>query len=222
MGWAARSESAKRSFIPSTPSDPPLSNPRVYNKLEAAQTGAMAQTIRIPVKVIAAGRRPAYNIWHMLNTADTLADAQSCVDALRDFYTSIAAFYNSTTSISMGENVVEVGTTPPVVYATLVRSLVGTGGTAQAPYQLANVCSLRTGFAGRSYRGRIYLGPMSDTALNGAVLNGALVTTINTALATLIAAEDVRVYSEKVPVSTPVTSATNNGNVETQRRRARN
>lgn len=182
----------------------------------------MVYTIRIPVKIVAAGRRPAYNIWHVFNGSDTLATAQAGVDALRDFYTSIAALYNSTTAISMGENVVEVDHTPPVIYATTVRSLTGTGGTTQAPYQLANVATLRTLFAGRSYRGRVYLGPMSDTAHTGAILSGTLNTTINTALATLIGATNIRVYSEKLHVSTAVTSATSNTTIETQRRRARN
>lgn len=182
----------------------------------------MAAIVRIPVKVTAAGRRPSYNIWHTFSATPTLAEAQAAVDALRDFYTSIAAFYNSTTTIEIGINVVEITTVPPLIRPVVIRTVVGTGGTAQAPYQLANVVSLRTANAGRSYRGRIYLGPMSSTALNGAIVNGTLVGTMQTAANTLVATGLLRVWSEKLAVGTVVTGAVVNTAVETQRRRARN
>lgn len=182
----------------------------------------MAGILRIPVKVTAAGRRPAYNIWHMFSPASTLADAQTAVDLLRDFYTSIAALFNSTTAIEIGANVVRITDVPPVILPVTIRNLVGTGGTTQAPYQLANVISLRTPLAGRSFRGRIYLGPISDSAMTGAIIGGALNTTMQTAAATLVASNLVTVWSEKLQNHTIVTSALTNTAVETQRRRARN
>lgn len=181
----------------------------------------MAGVLRIPCQFTAAGRRPSYNIWHCFTTDSTTADAQLAVDALDAFYTSCAALYNSTTTIVIGTQVVEITANPPVIKAITPGSVTGTGGTAQAPYQLANVVSLRTPVAGRSYRGRVYLGPISDTALNGAIISGALVTSIQNAANTLVATGRPVVWSEKLQNYTVVTSAIVNGAVETQRRRAR-
>jgi hypothetical protein len=182
----------------------------------------MVNTIRIPALIQSTGRRPAYNIWHMQNTSENLADAQAATDLVRDFYTGAAGHFQNTATITIGTQVASVDLPTNVIYPVTPRTVVGgTAGTA-APYQLANVVSLRTPFVGRSFRGRIYLGPLAASAINDPTMNGALVTAAQTAINTLVASGKLVVYSEKIPAATVVTSALVNANIETQRRRARN
>lgn len=182
----------------------------------------MAGILRVPVLVQSSGRRPSYNIWHMNSPSSTLADAQAAVDALRDFYTTAATLYQNTTTITIGNNVVEITAVPQTIWPVVNRTVVGTTAGSAAPYQLANVLSLRTAFAGKSRRGRAYLGPIADASITGSVLNAPVMTAIGNAATTLIATGLVRVWSEKLLLATAVTGYLSNNTLETQRRRARN
>jgi len=135
---------------------------------------------------------PGYNLWHVSNFAGaqtTDAAVQAAVDAIRDFYAAIQFHYNDTATITVGESVVEVDATPPVVRAITPRTVVGTASSGQAPAQLALVMSLRSAVATRAGRGRIYLGPIKAADMTtGGRFVAASATTIQTAGNALIAA----------------------------------
>jgi hypothetical protein len=89
---------------------------------------------------------------------------------------------------TIGSTVIEYehNEAPKYVPATAVSVISSTGGAVQ-PLQLAAVISWRTALAGRRYRGRSFLGPLTATAVNSGALSSGFVTGVNTAAATYAA-----------------------------------
>jgi hypothetical protein len=172
---------------------------------------------------------PAVNTFYF--DADTNPSTpQVVVDLLRDFYTSCAALFTSAHSIVIGSRVLllSVGNPlPPVIQGGIIqRTVTGTGGPNGTPPQVALVASWRTALAGRSFRGRSYLGPLSSGVLNtnGGSFTSGTTTLVTTAGGTLItgsitASMRIQVYSRTKNVASPIVGVTVNAIPDTQRRR---
>jgi len=187
----------------------------------------MAGVMRITATISGGIPRTAYNIWHVLCNGPSLSEVQGAVDAIRDFYTTAQSLFPNTCQIVIGTSVVEITAVPQVIWGPTPRTVAGGGGTAAQPAQLANVVSWRTAYAGRSFRGRTYLGPLGSSALTNNVISTGVNTAVTNATNALVAASvaasgwDLVVWSEKLQSSNPVISGVTNSKVETQRRRNR-
>lgn len=106
----------------------------------------------------------------------------------------LKAFYDACVTAGMrggqsiGNSVIEYeyDEAPQYVAATPQTVAGGSGGVVQA-LQLACCVSWRTPFAGRSYRGRTFLGPLAANSVNMPLLATSFVSAVNSAAATLIA-----------------------------------
>lgn len=163
--------------------------------------------IRFDARSTISGLNAAVNTWHV-GTAGvpTTAEANAVLAPFKTFYDNIAVFRPTGATTSIGTRVLyfelawwtkpvgKPGTpgyvkgffnNPPlIVPATALTSTAGTGGGQSVP-QLASVVSWKTNRAGRSYRGRTYLGPPGSTPVSGNQIAGASVTAINNAAAAL-------------------------------------
>lgn len=104
-------------------------------------------------------------------------------------------------------------------------AVTGTGSSSGLPLQTCAVLTLRTGFAGRSFRGRMYLPALGTTLATGHLLNTGQVTACCNAFADLFTllnttAGIVSVVSQTLGVKTPVTEVTVDNRPDIQRRRA--
>lgn len=172
---------------------------------------------------------PAINVWHF-TTDNATATIQLSVDKIRDFYTSNSALFASAASVVVGSKVVRIAVpadgSPAEFIAVTPRVVVGTGGSqAQAP-QVAMVASWRTLFAGPSFRGRTYLGPLSTTvmATGGGSFSTTVIATATTAANALLTAlstvpAQLVVLSRTRGVYTAISSGAVNAVPDTQRRR---
>lgn len=111
--------------------------------------------------------------------------------------------------------------------------VTGTRAGAQLPNNCALVITKRTIFRGRSYRGRIYFGPLVEADVTNNAVSGAYVTSLVTNLSGLITITDANSevhrmqvlsrYTNKNPrieaVATPVLGFTCDGILDSQRRR---
>jgi len=183
--------------------------------------------IRVVVGVNGGIPRPAINVWHA-NVADAEGgDSQTVVDAIRDFYTTAASIFPTSVTMTIGQAVTLITSVPPIIIGITPRVVAGTGTGGASAAQLAEVVSWRTPFAGRSFRGRTYLGPIAVSALTGGILSTPVVTACQNAANAYVAASnsaaawDAKVWSEKLQSSSQITSAVANSKVETQRRRNR-
>lgn len=118
---------------------------------------------------------------------------------------------------------------------TFELSVNAAGGDATEvmPYQLAIVASWKTGFSGRSFRGRTYLGGITQQYNDGGAVTAAGVAALQITMQTLIDQVEavatqqlvvVSKYSGGAPraagVTTPITSVTIDNVWDTQRRRS--
>ena len=78
----------------------------------------------------------------------------------------------------------QTGQPPKYIGCTAQSSTGAAGGTV--PYQCAAVATWRTALAGKSYRGRSFMGPIISTAQNGQAWNSTNVGQWNTALGTFL------------------------------------
>lgn len=126
-------------------------------------------------------------------------------------------------------NALSVNLTPPVSSQyTTGLPLQGTQASDALPSPNALVVTLRTQYAGRSYRGRQYIPGLAEGLSTGSIEDGATVSAIQTYYDDLVAgigaggsSTDYQwgVYSRKVPVFTPITSTLVRSTLGTQRRR---
>lgn len=129
-------------------------------------------TWRLPVNFsYADGGGPGVNVWHIRATGATPVETnlQSMVDAIHTFYDSItnggvsgADCFQRGTVFTAGQAVdVDSDEATDVDWATLTVPNVG----ADAPPVLALCLTWRTSIAARRGRGRTFLGPLSQNAL---------------------------------------------------------
>jgi hypothetical protein len=150
--------------------------------------------------------------------------ANHAIDQLKSFYQVLTvAFVRGDWTI--GSVVTEHQTGQPVKYvAATPQTETGASGVA-VPEQLAGCISWRTGLAGRSHRGRSYMGPLTQDALTADRMNSGWAGAVNSAAATLISAPSssdlvLCVYSEVLDQTTAITQGTTTDLVRTMRSRA--
>jgi hypothetical protein len=169
----------------------------------------------------------AANVFNVGNDALlTDANVTSILNHLKTFLAAQTTYAYGTWSI--GQRVLEFrpGVALPriVAAAPVVQAL---GQSTILPTQLAAVVSWRTAFAGKSYRGRTFLGPFNNTVLSANNLHPTFVTNMSTAATNLIAniklvtnpAWGLVVHSDKLSEDTPVTTAAIDSRVDTLRSR---
>lgn len=151
-----------------------------------------------------------------------------------DVYNAINAHVtaNMWQNVAANGNVAKVVTTKLDGTAASVDHLTGApakwtgqGGTQPIP-QGCVVVTLRTGFRGRSYRGRIYLPWIADINAVDGVINPTDLALQQTAWTTFMtdmktAGFPIHVLSKKHSTSTEIASVTLQGFLRTQRRRSR-
>jgi hypothetical protein len=160
------------------------------------------------------------------------------VNAVKNFYVACAAIFCTDTSQIVPSKLTRVDVEPPVFVPAAQVSPTGTGGTSHAPPQICMVVSWRTAVATRSGRGRTYLGPLSQSAIETTgALKATSASTVRTAgqalldaLHTVDPVMSLVVWKRPVRsagggiitpgVETPITSCSVVTNPYTQRRRA--
>lgn len=169
----------------------------------------MASLISFDARSTISGLNTCVNTYHVFAVPGiTLSEVNALLAPFKTFYDAFAAQRATGTSFTIGSRVLfwqdtwwtkPVGkpgqpgyvkgffNTPPTIYAaTTLASTSGTGGNPLPP-QLASVISWKTSSAGRSYRGRTYLGNLGQSAMStsGGVIGTAL-TAFNNAAAALL------------------------------------
>lgn len=178
------------------------------------------------------------NVFHIkfLTIAATPATAASRIDTL--LYSSVIAARTTNDFHFTGIHGRQLAVPAPVYDSAY--ALAGGVGTDALPPQNAMVATLRTGFAGRTKRGRLFFGAFPETAQVDGVWDAAWVTAYQTALDAMVTALGVAgtdpdyqwgVWSRKLggddpgPYNlaagwTPISAAVVRSTVYTQRRRA--
>lgn len=137
--------------------------------------------------------------------------------------------YQVSTFNTRSINFNSVNVTPPVsVTYTTGFPVAGTGSGNAIPFTNAFLISIRTGYAGRSYRGRIYIPGHLEIQSDGSTVHSDIITAANTywgAVVTTYGASGTDgdwqwvVYSHKLSQSFPVVSILPRNVWATQRRR---
>lgn len=153
-----------------------------------------------------------------------VAQANTAISQLRTMYTALCTA-GLVGTWTVGSVVTHHQTGQPTSYvaATPLNS-TPTSGTITA-YQLACVISWKTGLAGRSYRGRSFIGPLRSAATSMPFIAGAFVTAAQNAATALIAAPGVgdlvpAVYSSTLDQTHRITQAWTTDAMRTMRSRA--
>jgi hypothetical protein len=139
------------------------------------------------------GGNQCVNVFHVAPSSggwigtDTTAIANYFIGRLQTFYTSCGTA-GLAGGQTIGQTVIEYeyNEAPKYVPATAVSVGASTGGAFQ-PLQLAAVVSWRTALAGRAYRGRSFLGPLTASAVSGSALAAGFVSGVNAAATVLVA-----------------------------------
>lgn len=117
------------------------------------------------------------------------------------------------------------------VQVPLTINNAGTIATAPSPNNVAVVTSWRTGFSGRSFRGRTYLAGIANTEVSDNVISGTLISNLLLDATGLIsdlitAGHNLVVFSQYnngaprvTGVGTPINSVIIDSRIDTQRRR---
>lgn len=166
----------------------------------------------------------ATNVWHaQIPDSARVTEANAFVNALDAFYTAIASLLVAGT-IQIGNRVTTASLDPNQVIGATAQ-IAATTGVVSSAVQAAIVCSLQGTNIGPRYRGRIYLGPLDDSAIqsDGFSVNTGAQTTIATALSTLRTSGGsnytLGIYSRKYNTFEPMTLGAVRGTIGTQRRR---
>lgn len=174
------------------------------------------------------------NVWHLTSDTNAIPDVQKGITALVAFYDALKAESYGGNAWNIGASVTRIDVKPPTFMATTPGSSLPTGTLPFFPAQVAWVISWKTIFAGRSYRGRTYFGPLVASACDTAGFATATATThVNSAIAAIVNFNNTNgpglmfgVYSTETggairptPVNTPIVTGSFNGAPRTQRRR---
>lgn len=123
--------------------------------------------VRVPVRIeypMPGG--PGFNVWHLSTQPGGQAgDLGEALDALEAFYTKVRALIMPGTNIIIGEGMINDPLGDPTYVNDDSRTVTGGGTIAGVPAMVALVVGWRTASATRSGRGRTFLGPISQAAL---------------------------------------------------------
>jgi hypothetical protein len=182
----------------------------------------MSAIVRITTEASAATE--AVNVWHYrIPEVDDLDEVNEAVVQLDTFYEAIKGLLRAFTWTT-GRRVVTVDQTPNRIIFPTVGTVTGTASSA-APAQVSFCLRLTTATVGRSFQGRVYLGPVGDTGIltGGFELTSGAQTTINAAAAALLtptaSGSQLVVYSRKLGTGATVTGVGVNAGLATQRGR---
>lgn len=187
----------------------------------------MADVLEIPARITGGYQSgPSFNIWHVF-APPLLSESQrqDAVQAIGTFYTGIRSILGQGVVVDIApEGVKDLSVTPPIFLGVTSLAVTSQGQGVSAP-QLALCLSLKTGVAGRSYRGRKFLGPLTPESMAAGMATTDVanqVLTAANALRTALADNDtaLQVYSEKLNTETDVTAFACNRIVDTLRSRA--
>lgn len=192
-----------------------------------------AHFLLITAKANFGGSNDAVNTWHYSADGSTIfgpddasktAQANEAIDQLKVFYTALNNPGLSNTW-TIGSSVIEYQTGQPPRYVTATPQDSDLGSGAVSGLQLACCLSWRTALAGKSYRGRTFLGPLTAPAFAMPSIDPTFVGRVNTAAAALIAAPGVgdlvpAVYSPTLDITTRITSGLATTKCRTMRSRA--
>jgi len=168
-----------------------------------------------------AGLNTAVNVLHVQTTGGlSIAETNSILAPFKAFWDALASYRETGSTTLIGSRVLisdqsnwtkPVGkpgapgyvggkwSPPPTILgATALSSTAGTGG-GTIPPQLASVVSWRTATAGRTGRGRTYIGKLGSNAMTAGNVTAAFAAAASGAAATLISA-----VSALTPASGPV------------------
>lgn len=155
---------------------------------------------------------PYYNRLYFQLVAGT---AQDALDATVAFWTAVDNLFANDLTWTVDGQVEEVESATGNI-TDITAGTGGTGSGADATSYLPQInqmlVRLRTGvfFNGREVRGRIFIPGATEAASADGILDSAWVTTMNSALATLVGDADsaLMVYSPTHASGAPVTAAT--------------
>lgn len=166
----------------------------------------------------------AVNVWHwQIPNSSPTTEVNNCVTALDTFYEAIKAnLVAGTITVSGRAKTVDQGTNIWINGTSLTTVTTGSG---TAPLSGCVVASLGSNVVGGSRRGRVYLGPITDSAIqsDGRSINTGISSTWLTALTTLISTTtggvQLVVWSRTLLTATAVVNCAINPILGTQRRR---
>jgi hypothetical protein len=168
------------------------------------------------------------NVFNVASSAAlTDANLTSILAHLKTFYTAVGSYVPGVFTI--GSRILEFTPGAPAPTIRTVASASQTNASSSPlPGQLCSVVAWRTALAGKSYRGRTFLGPLNAAALTGTAISGAFIAAANAAAAALITnvravtdpAWGLVVHSDAIPTDTPVTSGLMDGRPDTLRSRS--
>lgn len=170
------------------------------------------------------GTQQAVLVWHVQTAGSaTSTDANQAITAVDNVFEAIKTFMAAGTWIH-GQRVITLDETPNRQIVASALSTVTTGAS-NAPRQACQVMSWSTAFIGKSFNGRSYFGPLSQTALdsNGLDTSASLRTALATAAANITAplagGAQFCVWSQKLGIGTPIFGGNARTGIKTQRRR---
>lgn len=109
------------------------------------------------------------NTWHVESTGvlpGSLAGADDMMGELETFYTAIAPLFHSDTDLTFDGELQGVGPDQGVLASGTPWATIGSASGASLPPATCLVVGWRTGAGGRMGKGRTFLGPLTDVALN--------------------------------------------------------
>jgi len=134
---------------------------------------------------------PAYNVWHIRNDAavPSLAGWNAANVDLAAFYTAMAPWFTNGTGFLVGDRVVTVGADPNTYEGVTPIAIAGTDTGPATAAQLAALLTYRGAVIGASHRGRKYIGPLEQTAIDsGGQISATLITALLAAYDGLVSA----------------------------------
>jgi len=171
--------------------------------------------VRVVAEVVRGAAVVGANVFHAsLDGSNDTSDVNVFISDLGDFYTALAGMYTGDSTINVGGVVATVGEDPNYFVPATTVSVDCNGSNTAQPNNSAAIVTWRTGLAGRSYRGRTYLGPFANgtTDGNGTNLPSANQDAIQAAADDLVTASatsaqySLVVWSEKLQSGTVVTA----------------
>jgi hypothetical protein len=131
--------------------------------------------------------------------ANSQAHADALTTAVLGRFTSsgLKALSASTTSL-LGAGIRDIRTANQAEFYNTSAPVAGTGAGDPMPNQMAAVVTLRTALAGKSYRGRVYIGGANEAENDSA---GHIVAAYNTAIAAFITGVQTDMATEGITLA---------------------
>lgn len=143
-------------------------------------------TMVVDLAWTSASGSPGVNVWHM-RFDSTTTDPDNLSEIVRDFYLELQDLYPPEVNIQFLGDLSGVGDDTGDFYTATDWGLDGSGSSNFLPPSQCALASWRATTGGRSGRGRTFLGPLAEEALeaNGTPTEAAR-TTIQTAMNNLL------------------------------------